>query len=62
MINENTKESLKHLVKKHIELISDLEIAMDNLNLTEEQLVIIEPVLTKLGLSANDLQEEIYLT
>ena len=62
MINENSKEALRREFKELIELLSDLEIAISDLDLTEEQLAIIEPVSTKLGTKANDLQEEIYLT
>lgn len=62
MINENTKDALTKQFKGLVELLSELEIAIDDLNLTEEQLAIIEPVTTKLGTSANDIQEEIYLT
>lgn len=62
MINENTKDALRREFKELIDLLSDLEIAISDLDLTEEQLAIIEPVSTKLGTKANDLQEEIYLT
>lgn len=62
MINENTSEALRRQFKELIELVSDLDIAIDDLNLTEEQLEIIAPVISKLGVKANDLQEDLYLS
>lgn len=62
MINENTKDALRREFKELIELLCNLEIAIDDLNLTEEQLAIIEPISTKLGTKANDLQEDLYLS
>lgn len=61
-IEENTKDNLIHQVKELMELLSDLDVAIDNLNLSEEQLEIIEPVTTKIGVSTSDIQDVIYFT
>lgn len=62
VIKESKRETLTQQAKNLNETWSDLCIVVDNLNLTEEQTKIIEPVVQQLGMEIDDIQEEIYLS
>lgn len=62
VINESKRETLTQQGKNLSETYLDLCIVVDNLNLTEEQTKIIEPVVQQLGMEIDDIQEEIYLS
>ena len=62
VIKESKRETLTQQGKNLNETWSDLCIVVDNLNLTEEQTKIIEPVVQQLGMEIDDIQEEIYLS
>ncbi|AZV43571.1 hypothetical protein BAOM_2962 [Peribacillus asahii] len=62
VIQENKKETLTQCVNSLTEVLDDLYIAIDNLDLTETQRKIIDPVVDRLGSELNELSEEIYFT